>query len=1189
MLGQIVRYELRQQLRSKQFWFIAAVFGGLGFVLMHYSGELMGGGNINVNSPHNIQLFTAASTLFGLFLVASMVAPSVSRDFELNSWQVMFSCPVRWRIYLLGRFIGSFLAALLSFNFVNLGYLVGAHGPFVKETIAIGPFEWAPYLYASLVFGVVNLLVMAALLFALSSLLRRALYAYVGALFLFILWSLSYEVLNDERLEGIVWIFDAVGFSSYELVTRLWTPFELDSRLIPLEGDFLLNRVLWLLISAGLLGLTLWRFNPYPRTARGRKRVVDDPAVRAVHRIPTAEQVFHRGTAWAQLRRRTTFEIRRVFGSVPLLVVLAFGVWNAIANARLVDPVFGSPVLPLTRVLVNALGLTSTLLLIIVVTFYSAELIWRERQAYVDQIVDSLPAPNWVFFCSKLFAMWCVIGAVLAISSAALIVYQLLAGTPIVPGLYLQELGFRALPFFWIAVLAFLFQVLSPNKYLGMLFMTIYLGLSLAGSIIFDASSFIVFGSHPTSEVSGLASQGFRRLESLGYDAYWAALSLSLAVISYLLWRRGTDEGLKLRVRRARDTVRRWQLATVAIGLLACGSIGFALYREDVTGNPIPPSDNRSEVWQVRYEEVARPLENQPTPVIRRVELNFDTEIATLSARSHGEVVIENRHDQPFDEVLVGMPMLAREAMLSVEGAEVEEEYPRIRYSRYRFQPPMQPGERRSVTFDLDLDFSHYPGGQVNGRLETSGTALFLGEVMPDLFGYNPFSALADPAKRREYGLPPDRAHIATLEEDWGRRYNALFGASNNIDFEGTYSVDRGQVAFLGGELVRSWEEGDRAFFHYKSETPISLALTIQQGEYATLRGRAGDVAIAVHHHPADDYHVRRFLEHFEAAVPYYSREFGHFPYREFRLIQRAYGIGANANSGQLTFGEFAGFTSDLTRDTSVDWGTHVIGHEAGHNWWGIMVTSAKAEGSHMLQETLAQYAGLMLLEKTYDRGMVGRFLRHSLRQYHTDRNLSSFVEVPLYRSRQETDYVHYWKGAPIIYGIKEMIGEEAMNRALRLYFEEWAFSTDGYPTTLDFLRHLRAQTPAEYQATITDGFQRILMHDLSVTEAGVEPTGDGRYRVTATLRTRKLERTPEGEETPVAIHEPIQIVVVDREIERSDRYNARLLADERHWIDDEETVVTFLVDEEPAAVIVDPFHNFIERNVDDNVKRLAS
>ena len=63
--------------------------------------------------------------------------------------------------------------------------------------------------------------------------------------------------------------------------------------------------------------------------------------------------------------------------------------------------------------------------------------------------------------------------------------------------------------------------------------------------------------------------------------------------------------------------------------------------------------------------------------------------------------------------------------------------------------------------------------------------------------------------------------------------------------------------------------------------------------------------------------------------------------------------------------------------------------------------------------------------------------------------------------------------------------------------------------------------------------------------------------------------------------------MVVDGSIDQGDRYSANLLAHVRLRITEEETLIELTVDERPAAVIVDPYHDFIERNLDDNVKRL--
>ncbi len=1190
VMGAIARYEFGQQVHSRQFWFVGAVFAAMAFIIMLYAGDIAGGGNINTNAPNNIILFVNVLSFFALFLVASMVANSVTRDFELDSWQVVFSYPVPWRSYLLGRFSGSLLAAVLCYAFVIPGLILGVHGPWA--TGEAGPFKLTHYLYALFVLALPNLFVMSAILFTLSTLLRRSLYAYAGAVLLFVLYNVGYAAMNQESAEPYVFLVDLFGLNTLNLVTRYWTPAELNTQLVPVTGMFLWNRLLWIAVGVVLMAWTLARFNPYPTSSK-LKAVVEKETTRAVEARPIAPQVQDGITRWQQFAARIRLEVWAVVRSIPFLILVILGFTNSWLYATLVDPVFGSPPMALTRVVVGALDIGLTLPLLIVAAYYAGELVWRERQAHLDQIVDAMPVRNAVLLLSKLLSLWLIIGVLLAVTALGMVFVQLIKGTPIDAGMYFRELGYAGLPFIWISVLALAVQVVSPNKYVGVLLMVIYIALTLAAPAMFDTVNLVVFGTHPDTEISGLANSTYYRIEGLKYDLYWGLLSAAMVLLAAILWRRGTDEGLRSQWKSARRHVGPLRVAALMASLVAFGLVGRWLYVEDFIDNPLPPGDKAEVDRQLRYEALMRPLENKPVPVLKAVRLDFDTDIPSRTASARGELRVSNDSKAPFDTFHVGISPVASVTQLTVEGAVVDQRFPAEGYVRYRFEPAMLPGEARTVHFDLDLDFSHFPGA--GPRLETSGTSLYLSDVIPDVMGYSPFGAMSDPRKRKEHGLPPDAAHIAALDESqvelqfepWGRDYNVLFGQSDQVDFEGTYSVNKGQVAFMGGELVNSWEEGDRSYFQYRSETPVSLALTLQQGDYDVLRDSAAGVNLAIYYNPADDFHVTEFMDHFKIAVDYFTREFGAFPYPEFRIIQKAHGRGANSNSGQLTFGEFAGFVSDLGKDTSVDWGTHVIGHEAGHNWWGIMVPSAKAEGSHVLQETLAQYSGLMTLERSYDPGMVARFLRYSIKQYHGDRNTSQFAEVPLFRSRQETDYVHYWKGAPVIYGVKELIGEAALNRALRNYFARWKFASGPYPTTLDLLEELRAETPAEYQGTLTDYFQRILMHDISVTDSKVEALDDGRYRVTATVRTRKFERTPEGAETAVDIHEPVQVVVVDDEINRSDRYNARWLAASRQWITEEETTVEFIVSEKPAAVIADPYHNFIERNLDDNVRVL--
>ncbi len=43
-----------------------------------------------------------------------------------------------------------------------------------------------------------------------------------------------------------------------------------------------------------------------------------------------------------------------------------------------------------------------------IIIFYSGELVWRERDAQLNQVIDAFPLQRWVLFCSKLFALMLV-------------------------------------------------------------------------------------------------------------------------------------------------------------------------------------------------------------------------------------------------------------------------------------------------------------------------------------------------------------------------------------------------------------------------------------------------------------------------------------------------------------------------------------------------------------------------------------------------------------------------------------------------------------------------------------------------------------------------------------------------------------------------------------------------------------
>ena len=123
-------------------------------------------------------------------------------------------------------------------------------------------------------------------------------------------------------------------------------------------------------------------------------------------------------------------------------MILAFGLINVLTNIGYLDLMMGTPVWPVTYLMLVAIGAGYAFLLNIIITFYAGELVWRERSLRLEGVVDALPTPTWTRLLAKLGALWVAVVVFIAAGMIALIGYQLSWGyTNIEPLLYAPGSG----------------------------------------------------------------------------------------------------------------------------------------------------------------------------------------------------------------------------------------------------------------------------------------------------------------------------------------------------------------------------------------------------------------------------------------------------------------------------------------------------------------------------------------------------------------------------------------------------------------------------------------------------------------------------------------------------------------------------------------------------------------------------
>jgi hypothetical protein len=225
-----------------------------------------------------------------------------------------------------------------------------------------------------------------------------------------------------------------------------------------------------------------------------------------------------------------------------------------------------------------------------------------------------------------------------------------------------------------------------------------------------------------------------------------------------------------------------------------------------------------------------------------------------------------------------------------------------------------------------------------------------------------------------------------------------------------------------------------------------------------------------------------------------------------------------------------------------------------------------------------------MVMEQMYGPEQIRRFLKFELDKYLRSRGGEVLEELPLTRVENQP-YIHYQKGGLALYLLKDQIGADKVNAALRGLLAEFAFKSAPYANSTDLIRRFREVAGPEHQQLITDLFERITLYDVKVTDAKAKRRADGRWDVTLEVDARKLYADGKGKETEAPLDEVFDVGAFTVEPGRKGYDKSSVLAVKRTRVHSGKQTLTIVTDKEPNFVGVDPFNKWIDRNSDDNVK----
>ncbi len=1187
---EIVRFEIVHQFRRKSNWLFFAV------LLLLLSGQMNGqdieavSRGIWFNAPLLIAEASALMSLVALIVIAPIAGDAATRDVETRIEPLMLAAPISRTAYLGGRVIGAFVVIALVLLVVPVGLMlapiVGIHrGP-------VGPIRIATYAQTYFYLLLPNAFVATALLFALAALVRHTLGSYVGAIVVFVATILSTlyvgRMLNHWELAKLL---NPVGHASLQFLKQTWSPAELNTRLVGLDGGLLANRLFWIAIALATLAFTRARFArgagaaragwwqrrqwKSARAATAPSLPASSPAAETLGTIaaPRAARDFGSGVRVRQtlaivrdsLREMATGWMWLVFPCLTFLVM---------ASTDMME-MRGTPILPTTgRVLQGFVGPLNAVL--VFVALLAGELVWRERDANIQPLTDAAPVPDGVRFAGKLIGLTLATLALHALLMFGGLVIQLRLGWyEFNVALYLKVLfGLALAAPLMLALLALAVHVIVNQKHVGhVVVLMIAIGPMLLAPLLGIEHPLLLPAAGPRWHYSAISGFDPFIAPYLWFKAYWAAWALVLVAVAGLFAVRGVEPGIRERIRIARRRLTARSLRAIGAALALVLLVGgFVFYNTNIL-NAYNSGDQGSRL-RAEYERRYGRYENVAQPELAATRLNVELYPDQHSSKVRGVHQLVNRTSQPIDTIVVATSLVAETRTIDFDRpARLTLRDDTLGQRIYVLREPLAPGDSVQMSWAVDYRSRGFTARGVSTAVVGNGTFVEMHDWMP-LIGYQSRRELSDPIERKEQGLPakPDARSLDNI----AARSDPTGQGLSNLDL--TIGTAPNQTAVGPGALLGSWTRGGRRYFHYAIKH-VGEGYAIFSANYAVRTARAGDVEVEVDYLPAHAANVDRMIRSAQLSLEQYTRRFGPYPYKVLRLIEyNREDAGAHSASGAIWYSEVFSQLDPDHDARRIDVPFAVVAHEVAHQF---QVSPARVEGRALLSESFAWYAALGVIEQEYGAEHLGRFLDFMRHDYLNPR---ARADVPLLRASDW--FVAYRKGPFAMYTLREYVGQERVDLAWRRLREEYASGEPPFATSLDLLRELKLVTPDSLQYLLHDLLEANTFWELATRQASAKQLPDGTWQVSIDIDARKVVVDTAGKETVVPMNDWLEIGVFAPGEKGATAGEPLYLHKQR--IRAGRQTVTITVSAKPASAGVDPRRLLIDVKPDDNVADIA-
>ncbi len=1190
MFSEFFKKELFTGLKRPMVYIFMFIVGLLVFGAVVSDNVQIGGvvGDVKKNAPTVVGRFVGILNVFGMLFAVAFFNNAALRDHKYGFFEILFSTPISKAGYFFGRFIGAWILSCLVMVGIYIGFIIGAAiGPAMHwiGPERMGDTPWLAFFNSFVLFVMPNMLLVGSIIFTLATRFKSTIISFLGALFIILGYSISASLMSDVDNQSLAALVDVFGIRAYAVDIQYYSPFEMNTTTMGFSGNLLKNRLLWTTVALVILFLSYLTFSFSAKAKKVKKKKAGDANQKqSVFQKPTISISADKTPTWKHFASFFKINFLSMAKSATFIIILAFAVIMLVGNIWGGFEYFGLKSYPVTYKMLDEVNGISSLFVLIILVFFSGELVWRDRDSHISEVIDGTPHQSMVSLIAKALSLVVLATTIHMFLVLIAIIYQAVNGyTNFEVGLYLMD--FLSGPFimylFWATIFVFI-QVLVNQKYLAYFLsvLSLFLVDLIIAALKID-SNMVVLGSTPSTRYSDMNGFGPGMEAQLWFSAYWLIFGVVLLIIAGMFWPRGMNKSIKDRFAVGRKSLSTSYYSSLGFFSLTWVAIaGFVYYNTQVL-NPYFNSETELE-QQVEYEKNYKHFENAPLPSMTDLTFNIDIFPEDRAVKSKVDITITNKTSKPIDSLHF---TVLEEDYVSIEipNSKLVHGEKGTFYYIYQLDQTLAPGDSMQMVCKYDYLPKGFENRVTTTKFVRNGTFFNNGDILPT-FGYQKRFEVSDKNRRKKYDLP-ERDRMPELQATCSHvcmKNYLTEGSADWVNVETFISTSEDQIAIAPGSLVSQSTENGRNKYHYKVDTPSQNFYAFISAKYEVARRKWKGIDLEVYYHKEHEVNVEGMLDAVQKSLEYFTTHFGPYYHNQARIIEfPRYASFAQAFPGTMPYSEALGFIIDLEDETKNNVVDAVIAHEMGHQYWAHQVIGAAMQGSTMLSESFAEYSSLMVMKQESDPVEMKDFIKYDLQRYLRGRSRETEKELPLAKVENQ-GHIHYGKGSVILYALQDYIGEEKVNNALRGFLEEYRYQEPPYPTSNDFMRYLKQEVPDSLQSLLVDWFDEITFYDLRLEEVTCVKNANGKYDISLDIIAKKTKASEAGEMTDVTIADWVDVGFY------KDRDEKELMFRERVYMNQENTKLNFTLDELPAKAAVDPLRILIDRVYKDNRKTVS-